>query len=310
MILTSIIALSVASSSPTYALVDSNELNAFKDSDIVASPADEKTGFYVFKDNRLEAKTLNKALDILRKVDVPYLFKKEADGKVAAWRLDGRSETIKPKDVPLGLLRDIKANCPVLKLEQTSSYHPMGLPRANVLYNVRSNLVVDNLKPQHLTTFMPLGQSNSPFVKVLFRMHVPLEVGKIKPVPGTSKVIDGIEFKVSTAPHSHSVGTPIDETKIFHCNVVIDQMTKSKDYPNQSYAVAIKVDEARYKADFPSDTSKEYSYCSAHMDESSPQAARFYVHSNRPEKYWKEVTVTQSSFLEGYVGHLPTSPIQ
>ena len=307
--------LVIATSRTTAAFVDKSVLDKFGDLSM-ESPANEKPGFYVFQEPKFDNKVSNKALADLRKIQIHYVIRKESDGSFISWNMDGKLRKRNSGDVPTDVLASLEVGKSVVKLTQPYTPQPIHLDDINMFFRYWGDIRVKDIRNSQLTTWVTLDQSKSPYLRQYFRLTVPLEVGKFKPISGTQPVIDGTKFVLSTATHLHQIADLAKETgdpnAVLTCNLNVQQMTRCRGEPLQHYNLVLRVDRAKFKADFPMDRSKDFSYCGASTRDGSKESDfshQFYVHSNTPSKYWREISVIKFSSFEGYLGHIPTAPL-
>jgi hypothetical protein len=100
-------------------LVSDKKLKPFMSSMFVPSPANEKPGYYVFNEPRLDIKTLNQAQKHLTGILVDCIIRKEPDGSFVAWTLNGKPHQIAPNDIPDLIRPELKVGEPVIKLRES-----------------------------------------------------------------------------------------------------------------------------------------------------------------------------------------------
>ena len=310
-----VLALTLAGNQVGSSFVDEKNLELFKTSSIIESPVNEKPGYFIFQQSGTENRTLNIAMAKLKGISVDWIVQKQPNGSTIAWNWDGKLHALKEGAIPDKILVQLKVGEPVVKLKANFPIYSRETP-VNISIN-NSPFFTREKDPTVISSWVFLGKQKAPYISKFINISTKERVGKLEPVPGTKSTIDGVLFEVNTANQTLSspLGLKHDDPALKvlvpRSDLIVHQLTESKSGFRMQYGLDLEVDQAKYQQNFPRDTSKAYANCSiggSSGPDAPPQVADLYLTSNRPIKYWKEVSVLRFSQLQGYIGHIPTSP--
>jgi hypothetical protein len=143
-------------------------------------------------------------------------------------------------------------------------------------------------------------------------------VGKLELASGKSTSIDGVTFRVQSANETvekqkyiPNVSLADDKVDVTYTSVKVHQLPGKKGGPGIFFELNLTFDEAKFKTEFPQDSSKPYLGSNSNIksgNEAKDCAASYTLTSNRPIKFCKEAAILRTSFVRGYLGHIPTKP--
>ncbi len=272
----------------------------FETSFISESKPKDRFGWFVFKESKYDDATLKTAASYLEKIKPEFVVRKESTGALTTWNMDGKVRVLKEGEIPQHILDGLSVGGPVLKLSRPplkvqdlhlQLVHDLSL-QGDFASAIRNNQL-------ERTIWCRLGTPSVPFVNVRVNNTVRFNVGSLEAKEDTKATIEGIPFMVTTIEPVPGVETSN--------RIVVNQRTQN---PMGDYELDLRVDSAKFKLEHPSEKTREQLNRGA---ESSNALGPFVIKqhrmsSNRPIKYWKNISVYRTSVVRGYIGHVPTSP--
>jgi hypothetical protein len=280
---------------PTY--VDESKLQMFNGHFVVESPVTEKPGLFVIKNSKLSTEVVDKAANYLKGLQPEFVVRKELNGSLTAWNMNGTPRALKEGDVSDDIAKSLYAGEPVLKVSRSAEvrnreyYNHHFMIQGEIYTEMRE-------KTDTVIAWFHLGKPHSNFVNVQLRDDVRLDLGSLDIKEGTKSTIDGISFEVNA----------IDQIKGFTKKVVF--ISQGKEDPQGDYGFEIGIDSARFKADHPNVEARSYTSFGSESTSDLPGKVyrQFRVGSNRPDEYWKQLNIYRTSTVHGYFGHVATAP--
>ena len=264
---------------------------------VVESPQNEIQGLFIIKDSKLTPAVLDKAATYFKDLRPEFVVRKEANGTLTAWNLNGTPRVLKSEDVSNEVARDLSVGEPVLKVSRQAEIRNKEFYDHHFM--VQGSIYTEmGTSTNTVTAWCRLGKPHSNFVNVFMKDEVRLNLGTLDLKEGTKSTLDGISFEINA----------IDQIKGYTKKLVF--ISQQKEDPRGEYGFEMTIDKDRFKADHPNVNIREHTAFEGQSSSEFPGNIfrQFRVGSNRPDEYWKNISVYRTSTVHAYFGHVPTSP--